>query len=126
MKSKYSALSTIVGMSRTARSLESVVCPAAWKERRATGHRSRKLVKVSTVSLLPDEKEPGTKGWLETRSNVTRSAGMAMRSVCMEKEAMKMKRRREDGCSESPVGKRCSALKNSVPRQKDPIAVRDL
>jgi hypothetical protein len=53
-------------------------------------------------------------------------AGMIIKTVCNKKDTTKIHRRREVGWLERPVGYLCKALKNSAPKQKEPIAVRDL
>lgn len=97
-KSWYSVLRTIVGRSKRERSRERVTWPAAWKDRMAMGQRSRKLVMRGSILVLPDENSPAIKGLLETRFADTIAAGMTIKMVWMEKERMKMRRRREYGC----------------------------
>lgn len=87
-----------------AKSRDNVTWPAAWKARMATGQRSRKLGIFVGFLTLPEEKVPDSKGLFETRLAVTKDAAMTMKIVWTEKEARKIMRRREDGCSESPVG----------------------
>jgi len=108
------------------RSRERVTCPAAWKARMATGKRSRKLGLFVGFLALPDEKVPVSKGRLETKDSVTSTAAMVTKIVWTRNEARKMRRRRDVGCSERPVGKRWRALKKIVPKQKAAIEVRDL
>ncbi|KAJ9503124.1 hypothetical protein H2202_001278 [Exophiala xenobiotica] len=49
-------------------------------------------------------------------------AGMIIKTVCNKKDTTKIHRRREVGWLERPVGYLCKALKNSAPKQKEPIA----
>ena len=110
----------------TPRSRESVTCPAAWNESSAIGHRSRKLTIPGKIFSLPEENVPGEKGLFETLCVETRLAAMAMKDVWMKKEMRRLRRRREVGGFDRPVGYRWRALKKREPRQKAPMEVNDL
>lgn len=73
----------MVGSSTTPSSRDKVTWPAAWNERSDTGQRSRKLVIAGALSpaSLPEEKEPGRKGWFDTRSSATKTAAMMIKAV---------------------------------------------
>jgi hypothetical protein len=116
----------MVGRSRAPSSRDRATCPAAWNESSAIGHRSRKWISEESILSLPEEKEPWTKGWFETSCVDTRLAQITMKQLWTAKEMMRLRRRREEGGLERPVGYRCSALKKSAPRQKAAIAVSDL